>query len=284
MNIRQILLIACVTGLLAAAILAIPQLGFSGAAAAPLPETVAARQAQGIAVLYTSVSALTFIPANEGIPYNKDVRRQILSLAGESRAANIFIAPLALPDQANLTGLTVFGEDFDNQGAVLLRLKRCDHGQARCVNVAETTSTESYAAGQFQTNKVTLMNEVVDNSLYTYLLELELTALLNSGLRSVRLELGQGTTPPPPVGDVQPWSLSGDVRNFVVPNSGWNQVRVCADDLSHLPNPTHYPTLVVDGKPMQLAPNTCVMVWGRVIEIRRELNTGPSSGTYQILR
>jgi hypothetical protein len=270
---------------LTVAILAAPQLRFSGAAAAPLPETVAAGQPQGMTVLYTSVSALTFIPANEGIPYNKDVRRQILSLTGQGRADNIFIAPLVLPDQANLAGLTVFGEDFDNQGAVHLRLKRCDHGQARCVNVAETTSTESYAAGQFQTNKVTLMNEVVDNSLYTYLLELELTALFNSGLRSVRLELGQGTAPPlPPVGEVQPWSLSNDVRNFVIPNSGWNQVQVCTGDLSHLPNPTHYPTLVVDGKSMQLASNTCAIVWGRIIEIRRELNTGPSSGTFQILR
>jgi hypothetical protein len=60
--------------------------------------------------------------------------------------------------------------------------------------------------------------------------------------------------------------------------------RICTDDLSHLPNPTHYPTLVVDGLAQPLASNTCVDATGYTIELRRQLNTGPSSGTYQILQ
>jgi hypothetical protein len=168
---------------------------------------------------------------------------------------------------------------------VAVRLKRCDHGQARCVNVVETTSTDSYAAGQFQTVRIAALNEIIDNNLYSYLVELELTALFDSGLRSVRLEMAnEGSGSPPPSGGVEQWSLAGDVTSFIIPNGGWAQVRVCTGDLSHLPNQTHYPTLTVDGRSTTLGSNTCVTVWGRNIQLRRELNTGPSSGTYQILR
>jgi hypothetical protein len=42
--------------------------------------------------------------------------------------------------------------------------------------------------------------------------------------------------------------------------------------------------LIVDGQSIPLASNTCVTVYGFNMELRRELNTGPSSGTYQFLR
>ena len=283
MNKQNVRLMLAVTGLL---VLAGSLLMVSGTAAAPAAGLTAAAQTQDIpSVSYTSVPALTFTPLNQDTLYNKDVGRQILSLAGPTQTGgNSFLAPLALPDQANLTGLTIYGEDFDDQGAVTIFLRQCDLNQARCLNLAEVTSTNGYAAGQFETSKVTPLNEVIDNSRYSYLLELNLTALSGSGLRSVRLQMEQGTVPPPPAGNAQPWSLSGDVRNFVIPNTGFSQVRVCTSDFSQLPNQTHFPSLIVDGQAMPLTPNSCVTVWGSNIEIRRPLNTGPSSGTYQILR
>lgn len=283
MNKQNVLLMLAVTGLL---VLAGFQITVSGTAAAPAAGLAVAAQAQDIpSTSYTSVSALTFIPVNEDILYNKDLGRQILSLAGPVQAGgNNFLAPLALPDRASLTGLAIFGEDFDGQGAVTVRLKRCDLNQARCLNLAEASSTNGYAAGQFELSKVTPLNEAVDNSRYSYLLELELTAQPGSGLRSARLQVEQGTVPPPPAGDAQPWSLSGDVRSFVIPNTGFNQVRVCTGDFAQLPNQTHFPGLIVDGQATQLTPNTCITVWGSNIEIRRPLNAGPSSGTYQVLR
>ena len=106
----------------------------------------------------------------------------------------------------------------------------------------------------------------------------------NSGLRSVRLEIipREGVTPPP---EVMPWALAGSVRSFKLPNTQSTQVKICTDDLSHLNNSTHYPYVVADSSQIYpLSSNMCQTIWGRDIEIRRNLNTGPSSGTYQFLR
>lgn len=256
------------------------------AAAAPLPELAATigQQQTGNSTAFASISAMAFAPLSQDTRFSKDSRRQILSLSGQSRNSSLFVAPLTLPDRSRLTGITVFGEDFDNQGSVRVRLMRCDHGQSRCVTLAETTSTNNFAAGQFETIKVTISNEVVDNNFYSYFLELELTSIFNSGLRSVRLEtVGAGGSAPAP-GEIERWSLSGAATSFPLPNLEWTEVRVCTDDLSYLDNPTHFPILVVDGQSTQLASNTCITTWGRDIEIQRRLNTGPSSGTYQFLR
>ena len=290
MSKRQTLTMVLISSIFTLMIMASSILFFSWVTAAPPVAPVNAMESLQATdgLLYTSVSALAFIPLNQNAFYAKDPRRQLLTLGNQARIAtsddNIFVAPLTLPDKSRLMGLTVFGEDFDNQGAVILRLKRCDHGQALCLNIAETTSTDVYAAGQFETSKVTTLNEIMDNNFYTYLLELELTAIANSGLRSVRLEFmtGEGATSPP--GRVEKWSLSGQVRNFLLPNTNLVEVRVCTDDLSHLNNPTHYPFVVVDNRIVSLSSNSCVTVQGRNLEIRRELNTGPSSGTYQFLR
>jgi hypothetical protein len=235
-----------------------------------------------------SVSALAFIPASPNAIYFKDIRRQFLTLNQQTRNfaadTNLFIAPLTLPDQSLLTGLTIFGEDFDNLGEVRVYLQRCDHSQPRCLTVAEATSTPSYALGQFETAKLSPINELINNNLFSYFLELELTALFNSGLRAVRLELGNGNTAPPS-GNLERWSLAGETTNFRLPTQNSVQARICTDDLSHLDNPTHYPMLIVDGRLVtSLSSNTCVTVSGFNIELRRELNTGPSSGTYQFLR
>jgi hypothetical protein len=289
MNKRQILLTASISAFFTLTIIAGSMLFFSGAIAAP-PAQVASTPAPQVitsSLTYLSVSSMAFMPASQDTLYRKDARRQMLTLNSQpltsASDSYVFIAPLTLPDKNVLTGMTVYGEDFDNQGAVEVRLKRCDHSQARCSSLAETTSTDTYAAGQFETTRAAIPDEVVNQKFYSYFLELELTAVAKSGLRSVRLELTEDI-PLTPAGSVKRWSLSKDVTSFLLPNQGWTQVRVCTDDLSHLNNPTHYPTLIVDGQMIPLSSSACVTVWGRDIEIRRELNTGASSGTYQFLR
>jgi hypothetical protein len=289
MNKRQILLTASLSTIFTLAIIAGSMLFFSRTMAAPSTQIASTPTPQAItsSLTYLSVSSLAFMPVSQDTLYSKDVRRQMLTLNSQpltlAADSNIFVAPLALSDKSVLTGMTVYGEDFDNQGAVEVRLKRCDHSQARCISLAETTSTDTYAAGQFETIKAAIPDEVINHQFYSYFLELELTAATKSGLRSVRLEMTEDITLTP-AGKGERWTLSKDVTNFLLPNQDWTQVRVCTDDLGHLNNPTHYPSLIVDGQMIPLSSNTCVTVWGRDIEIRRELNTGASSGTYQFLR
>jgi hypothetical protein len=240
------------------------------------------------ALTYQTISGLAFIPVNYNATYTKDITRQLLSLMGQVRpmdANKLFITPLNLADKSLLVGMTAFGQDADNQGEIRLRLKRCDNGQARCTVLAETSSTNVYALGLFETARLTSINERVDNYLYSYFLEAEITAIYDSGLRAVRLELVPAdkvtmTT----TSAVQPWSLDGTNLVFAIPMSKFAQVRVCAGDFSQLNNPTHYPILVVDGQIIPLESQACVVVWGGKLELRRNLNTGPSSGTYEFLR
>jgi hypothetical protein len=252
---------------------------FERAKAAPSP------QIAGSGPIYLSISGLAFLPTNASIPYSKDTTRQLLSLTGQNRNFNLFIVPVNLPDQSVLTGMTVFGEDFDNQGAVQLRLKRCEQSQGVCISLTDATSTNAFAVGRFETVRVPILNEVINNNLYTYFLELELSALNNSGLRSVRLELFEEGQAPPPTGNTDRWELScPTTRLTLTSGTGARQVRVCTDNLSDLPNITHYPSLVVNDQVTRLSSNNCITVQGSTIEVRRPYNTGPSSGTYQILR
>lgn len=286
MSARHLGLTALLSTCLTLTVIAASLLFWERATAAPGRQVISPASEQNVS--YMSVSSLAFVPVRSTAAYRKDSTRQLLLLTTQGRdfsnENNVFVAPLSLPDGSQLMGLTFFGEDFDNQGAVIIRLKRCDHGQARCIVLAEPTSTNPFALGQFETVKVTNLNEVVNNNLYAYILELELTALGNSGLRSVRLELaGAGSTPSEP-GPVETWRLAGEVTNFLIPNTTYARVRVCTHDLSHLPNVTHYPFLVVDGQQTRLSGNSCVTASGLNIEIRRSFNTGPSSGTYQIFQ
>ncbi len=264
---------------------------YSGAVAAS-PTKIAAKaagQTTGDRIRSVSISSMAFMPVDQDIFYNKDTARQILTLRDQNRpvaGSNSFVAPLTLPDRGRLVGMSVFGEDFDSQGVVRVRLKRCDHSQARCINLAEISSAENYAGGLFDTGRVSITTgTIVDNNVYSYILEMELAAIFNSGLRSVRLELVEpGEDPEAPSGNLERWALSGSTTRFPLPNPGWAEVRICTDDLSHLDNTTHYPMLVVDGETTVLSSTTCVTVSGFDIELRRNLNTGPSSGTYQFLR
>jgi len=276
MNARQMVAITAGSTMLTLAILAAVFLGLGQVQAAP-PATGN--------VKYTGVSALAFAPVQQNSTFFKDTQRQLLTLTGPLRVfsydRNVFAAPLTLPDQSQLLAMSVFGEDYDAQGEVRVRLKRCEHAQAHCVNLAEATSTAAFTGGQFETPRLAVQNEVVNNGFYTYFLELELTALGNSGLRSVRLETITGDAVAPAA--EQPWTLADNVTSFPLPISALVQVRLCTNDLSYLPNATHYPFVVVDGRSISLSSGSCITVWGRDIEIRRQPNTGPSGGTYQVI-
>ncbi|NJN95726.1 MAG: hypothetical protein HC875_17240 [Anaerolineales bacterium] len=86
--------------------------------------------------------------------YYKDFNQQLLTLGNQPRNftgdSNRFIAPLTLADQMMLSGLTIFGQDFDPQGEIRLRLKRCDHNQPRCIILAENGSAVEYDDGLFE--------------------------------------------------------------------------------------------------------------------------------------
>jgi hypothetical protein len=260
-----------------------PLLFFRSAWAAP--ENTPGRFIQTGLSRFISLSAVAFAPVSRHAIYAKDPNQQLLTLAGHTGnfigSDNLFVLGLTLPDQAQLTGFTAYGQDFDSQGQVGLRLKRCEHGQPICQVVAQLTSDILYNAGPY-TKVSDLRGEYVDNYRFTYFLELEITALDNSGLQSVRLDLVE--TGAMPHGEEQQWEMAGTITNFLVASGNTRRtVRVCTFDLG--PNSTHYPVLVVDGVSRLLASNQCVEdVTGYNIELRRQLNTGPSSGTYQFLR
>lgn len=290
MNKHHMMLTISLSSIFTLTLIAALMLLFSQVMAAPATgqtQEIALNQEPDFGLQFVSISGLAFEPVQQNSAYQKNVQRQLLGLTSQTRNfvmnSNRFVASLTLPDKSNLAGMTVFGEDVDNLGEIRLRLKRCNHGQAFCAILAETASTNNFAAGPFETPRSSILNETIDNRFYTYFLELELTALGNSGLRSVRLEIVPNTGATPPAAEV-PWTLTGNIRRFQLPNVGLTQAQICTHDLSHLPNLTHYPILVVDNQITILSSSQCVTVWGRQIEIRRELNTGPSSGTYRLLR
>jgi hypothetical protein len=281
MNKSQLFVSAGLSAIISLAILAGVVWGFTPALAASSAQTSPGMQ-------YISVPAMAFNPVQQNSSFAKDTQRQLLWLMGNNhtvtRDRNIFVAPLMLPDGAQLLTMVISGEDYDTQGEVRVRFKRCDQRQPLCVGLGETTSQVGFAGGYFETAVSFLQNDVVNNANYTYFLELELTALNNSGLRSVRLNtVGAGSASAPVSSEVH-WELAGAFTSFPIATSGWAEVKICADDLSYLPNPSHYPFVMVDGTQRGLTSNSCLTVQGYDIEIRRNLNTGPSSGTYQILR
>lgn len=282
MNKSGILVSAGLSALISLVIVAGVAWGFSPALAAPAAQTT------GAGVQSISVPAMAFNPVQQNSSFAKDTQRQLLWLMGNNRSVtrdrNIFVAPLLLPDRAQLLTMVISGEDYDTQGEVRVRFKRCDQRQPVCVGLGEITSQVSFAGGYFEAPASFLQNEVINNASYTYFLELELTALNNSGLRAVRLDtVAAGSASPPASSEVR-WELGGAFTSFPITTSGWAQVKICTDDLSYLPNPSHNPFVMVDGTQRGLTSNSCLTVQGYDIEIRRNLNTGPSSGTYQILR
>jgi hypothetical protein len=254
-----------------------------------LAQAAPAGQSQPETLEYVSVSGMAFEPVQANTRFAKDTQRQLLRLVNATRSVtqdqNVFVAPLNLPDGNQLLSMIVSGEDYDVQGEVRVRLLRCQHTAPTCLNLGETSSGVGLTGGLFESTPVFLQNQIVNNALYSYYLELNLTALQNSGLRSVRIEtIPADEAQVPPAGNIIRWELVGNFYRFPLPNTTWTQVKICTDDLSHLPNGSHYPYLVVDGGRVSLSSNACETVQGYNIEIRREPNTGSSSGTYQVLR
>ena len=294
MNNRQMMLTAVLSSLFTLTIIAGLMWLMGQASAAPPPKTGQTPAGQTITptLQYISISGVAFSPIQQNMAYTKDVRQQLLGLAGQSRnfgaGSNLFIAPLTLPDRSELFGITVFGADFDNQGEVRVRLKRCNHGQAFCVILAETTSTAAYALGPFETSRISVFNEIVDNQFYASFLELDLTALGNSGLRSVRLEvLSQAEAPF--TAKKEPWLMQGPDRTFGLPNNTTRtrDVEICIDDLTRSnTDPIHYLSSTAESVEVARlsSSNPCTKVAGEKIEIKRTLNTSRWSGTYQFLR
>ena len=201
-------------------------------------------QLQSGTVEYVSVSSMAFVPVQPNNSLDKNVQGQLLRLKNASRTVtpdqNIFVAPVSLSDRNRLMSMVVAGEDYDVQGEVRVRLLRCDHASPTCLILAETSSGVGLANGLFETVPVFLQNELVNNALYSYFLQLELTALMNSGLRSVRVETSSSDTGPvPPASSLIRWELSGNFYRYPIPTSGWNTVKICTDDLRYLPNNSH---------------------------------------------
>ncbi|MCB9098537.1 MAG: hypothetical protein H6632_03270 [Anaerolineales bacterium] len=223
---RQLILAAVLSSCLTMLLIGGTLLLFSGALAAPGVESSYVNLAQSPPVQknYISVSSMAFQPFSQRtLPYRRGFDEQILALDSATREAdgqnNWFTAPLYLPDNVILTGLTFFGRDTDPTGWLEIALWRCTHGgDVSCINVPLSSyrTDEAFAGGSFDSGKIPL-NEVVNNQLYSYTLATRIMALNGSGLRSVLVETSNSgsplTTPVPgtPLPGRASWTL--DNRN-----------------------------------------------------------------------
>lgn len=217
-------------------------------AAAPLAEAAltSTQQITGSNRSYQSVSLFEFVPFKpNNTLYTINANPLLLTLGAKSdynfaSANNIFEAPLSLPDNVMLTGLTVFGVDNDNQGEVKVTFFRCNHtynSQTACQEISLSSNT-SNSLGQFQTQTpLGFIPFPIRNQDNFYFLQLEITALNNSGLRSVRLQFadnsGSGSTPATlPEHPIVPWNLgANELVEIPSPTGDPITVRVCVDAL-----------------------------------------------------
>jgi len=207
---RQLILAAILSSFLTVLLIGGTLLLFSGALAAPSAENSAVELAQSSPnqISYISISSMAFQPFSpRTLPYRRGFDEQILALDSTAREAdgqnNWFIAPLYLPDNVTLTGITFFGRDADPNGWLEIALWRCTHGgDVSCINVPLSSyrTDEAFAGGVFDSGQIPL-NEVVNNQLYSYTLATRIVALNDSGLRSVLVETsssGSGIITPVP--------------------------------------------------------------------------------------
>jgi hypothetical protein len=284
MTKQQVLLIAVLSSLLTVAIGVGSLLIFSQAVAAP--EASSAAQTSGRA--YVSVSALAFEPMFPQTPpaYTKSFP-QFLSLnttdRGPESQGNWFAAPLNLPHNSTLAGMTVFGQDNDPAGRMTVFLWNCDHsGTNGCQTIASYDTMLNSVNTAVDSGRLTI-NHRVNNEAYTYVLGLNLWAVNNSGLRSVRLELTNLSTElpggaPPTQAEVS-WTVPAYGQTQLLNLSQAAEVRICTDVLGR----NSLPTLAVDdSNQYQLQSDTCVVYTGQRFKLIGDIN--PASGTYQILR
>lgn len=227
---------------------------FSGVLAAPAAEVFPASLAHPIEQSttaqksYLSLSSMAFQPFSpKTLPYRRGFDEQVLALDSISREVegqnNWYVAPLHLPDNVILTGLTFFGYDNDPNGWVEIALWRCTHaGTVSCVNIPLSSyrTDELSAAGNFDSGRIGL-NEVVNNRIYSYTLATRIVALNGSGLRSVLVEIsGSGSVTSPPGsgssnGEPVSWTL--DNRNVTTQLatgvSTSTLVQICSEETSN---------------------------------------------------
>ncbi len=237
---------------------------------------------------YVSVPAVAFQPLDRQTTFDLDLTTQMLTAnrtTSLTRTAR-FVAPLSLPNRSRLLYATLYGQDVTLLGSLQMRLKRCQLAQGQCVTLLEAESSDASVAGAVEIDSPNITKEIVDNALYSYWIEVDLATTTAIGLRAVRLTLAANQPADAVASDIGQWELTGTARVFRLPNPDGNflQARICTNDLSYLDNPTHYPSLVIDDvEVVPLFSNQCVIVEGSNIELRRSLNAGQSSGTYQFI-
>lgn len=241
---------------------------FSGALAAssgvaiPQPQTAQA---------YFSLSSFAFQPYSSAtIAYRRDFTTQLLSLNTATRQIegqnNWFMTPLRLPDHSRLTGVTVYGQDFDRSGWIEVALWRCAHlGDETCINLGLWQSGETSAGGSFNSGRISL-NEVIDNQAFSYTLATRLYAVNNSGLRSVLLEvtapgdsLAPGSGNGAGVSRTEQWTLAnrGVTTQLASNLSSVTTVQICSYGSSTADVEIQY-----NGQMQTLRPGNCTRVSG----------------------
>jgi len=268
-------------------------------AAAPLSKaaSVSTQQITGNNRSYRSVSLFEFVPLNtQDSLHTIDSSSILLTLGAKSdhnftNANNIFEAPLNLPDNVMLTGFTIFGVDNDNQGEVKVTLGRCNHNlQIPCQEISLSSDVPN-SLGPFQTQTpLGFIPIPIRNQDNFYFLELEITALNNSGLRSVRLQFADNgesisTSSNLPENPVVPWNLNAnELVEITSPTSNPITVRVCVDakDASFIDRP-EVRTGDASSNPVILNFGDCRDFTGRYIQIRGNGRT-TTSGYYQRLQ
>lgn len=293
---RHLILAAVLSSFLTVLLIGGTLLLFSGALAAPLTEGSPVQLTQSSPQKsYVSISSMAFQPFSQRtLPYRRGFDEQILALDSTTREAdgqnNWFTAPVFLPDNTILTGITFFGRDTDPNGWVEIALWRCTHGgEVSCINVPLSSyrTDEAFASGTFDSGRIPL-NEVVNNQLYSYTLAARIMALNGSGLRSVLVETSSSSsgiiTPVPgtPLPGRTSWTL--DNRNVTtqlatgLPTSA--AVQICSNSTSTANVEVQYGSNV-----STLTPGNCARFSGYSTYLVKNVGVygSSASGTFEVL-
>lgn len=282
MKRQQVVLITAISSVVTLLMVIAMLSTFSGAVAALEPTA----QSPQAGINYLSIPATAFRPTDSDTTYG--FNRQMLTAQSNTDKFNrlqTFVAPIILADGTIIAEMTIFGQDFSEENDVRVRLLQCEHRQNRCDMLADVNSSGISTAGQFEFPTAKIANSVIDNYRYSYLLEVDLMPSPQIGLKAVRLALIPNQPLEPDLAGINNWQLADGIHTFRLPNTSRVQARICTNDLSHLDNPTHYPTLIIDDTEIvPLSSRQCVIVRGFKFELRRGLNVGDSSGTFEFLR
>ncbi|MCB0197031.1 MAG: hypothetical protein KDJ65_34100 [Anaerolineae bacterium] len=295
---RHILIPSLLSSFFTLAVVIVSLLIISGALAAPAADVSSTKMQQSTAQKnYISISSMAFQPFSpRTLPYRRGFDEQILALDTTSREIegqnNWYVAPLSLPDNTIITGITFYGRDVDPNGWVEIALWRCTHGgDVSCVNLPLSSyrTDEPFASGSFDSGQIAL-NEVVNNQIYSYTLATRIVALNGSGLRSVLVETAatNGTVSPPPGsgGSIEgpvSWTLNNrNVTTQLSTNlSPTAEVRICSNSGSSADVEIRY-----DNNTETLTPGNCARSSGYSAYSVKNVGVygSSASGTFEVLR